>query len=72
MEAAGLDTNIFKSHTTRSATVSDVKKNGICDAVIMKTAGWRNAAVFGKFYDKDIVDGCFDVSDLCGGQNKLL
>ena len=25
-----------------------------------------------KFYDKDIVDGCFDVSDLCGGQKKLL
>ena len=38
----------------------------------MKTAGWLNAAVFGKFYDKDIVDGCFDVSDLCGGQKKLL
>ena len=69
METAGLDTNIFKNHSTRSATVSAVKKNGICDAIIMKTVGWRNAAVFGKFYDKY---SCFDVSDLCGRQNMLL
>ena len=71
METAGLDKNIFKCHSTRSATVSAVKKKGICHAIIVKTAGWRNTAVFGNFMI-DLVCSCFDVFDLCGGQKTML
>ena len=45
---AGLDTNIFKPHSTRSAATSAAKAAGV--------AGWRSTSVFGKFYNKPFLE----------------
>lgn len=56
MKLAGLDTNLFKPHSVRSASTSSAKKAGISIDVIMKSAGWKKESTFRKFYDKPIVD----------------
>ena len=44
----------FKPHSTRSAAVSSANLQGIPVDTIMRTAGWSNAKVFAKFYNKPI------------------
>ena len=54
MAAAGIDTSIYKSHTTRSASTSSLagKQSDIQD--IMNAAGWTKEETFQKFYKRDI------------------
>ena len=54
LREAGIDVDIFKAHSTRSAACSNAKKNGVTLEHIMKTAGWANAETFKKFYDKRV------------------
>lgn len=51
---AGIDTSMFKPHSTRSASVSKAKMNGADLQTILNTAGWSNAGTFAKFYDKPV------------------
>lgn len=53
MQNAGIDQG-FKPHSTRSASTSKAKFHGVPLEKIVKTAGWSNAAVFGKYYNKSI------------------
>ena len=46
--------NMFKPHSIRAACTSKAKKGGIPLQVIVKTAGWANAKVFSKHYDKPV------------------
>lgn len=56
---AGIDTNIFKAHSTRAAAVTAAKNNNVPVEEIMKTAGWSRAGTFAKFYNKPIVTEVF-------------
>ena len=56
LEEAGIDTAIFKAHSTRAASCSRAKKDCVPIDDILKTAGWSNKRTFEKFYDKVIID----------------
>ena len=53
MNKAGID-NMFKPQSIRAACTSKAKKGGVPLQVIVKTAGWANAKVFSKHYDKPV------------------
>ena len=58
MCAAGVDTDLFKAHSVRSASVSVAKACHIqCIPIdyIMRKAGWSNVETFRKYYDKEVV-----------------
>ena len=55
MEKAGVDTSIFKAHSTRAASTSKAKKQGVSTSQIVKCANWARATTFEKFYHKKIV-----------------
>ena len=49
---AGIDTSVYKGHSTRSSCTSKVKSLGVPVNIIMDKAGWTKADTFAKFYDK--------------------
>ena len=51
---AGIDTEIFKSHSTLSASVSKTKAKFLPAYSILKVAGWSSNHCFKKFYDNAI------------------
>ena len=55
LEKAGIDTSVFKAHSTRAASTSAAAISKIPLSTIMDNAGWSNATTFGKFYKKPIV-----------------
>lgn len=57
MVKAGIDINVYKPHSVRSAAASKAKANNASLAEIMQTAGWSSAATFAKFYDREIEQG---------------
>uniref|UniRef100_A0A1Y1MFY3 Tyr recombinase domain-containing protein n=1 Tax=Photinus pyralis TaxID=7054 RepID=A0A1Y1MFY3_PHOPY len=56
LKAAGVDTNIYKSHSTRHAATSSALRKGASFDVIKKAAGWsERSTVFQKFYNRPLV-----------------
>lgn len=56
LEASGINTDIFTAYSTRHASTSSAKRNGISIDEIKKTAGWtEKSKTFAKFYDLEIV-----------------
>ncbi len=56
LQAAGIDTSVFKAHSTRHSSTSAALRNGIAVDVICKTAGWsQRTATFAKFYNRPLV-----------------
>jgi integrase len=55
MAKAGVDTSIFKAHSTRAASTSKAKTQGVSTSQIVKCANWARATTFEKFYHKKIV-----------------
>ena len=51
---AGIDTEKFKSHSVRSASVSKAKTCDVPISEILKVAGWASDRTFAEFYDKPI------------------
>ena len=49
LEEAGIDIDVFKAHSTRSASCAMAKRDGVCMDQILKTAGWSNNRTFKKF-----------------------
>ena len=49
---AGIDTNVFKAHSTRGACTSKANKFGLSVDQIMKKASWKSATTFQRFYNK--------------------
>ena len=52
LSEAGIDTMIFKPHSTRAASTSKAKACSVPVEVIMSTAGWNRATTFQKLYNK--------------------
>ena len=53
LQKAGINTKVFKSHSTRAAATSAVQKD-LDISVIMKAAGWSKAATFATYYKKKV------------------
>ncbi|XP_050294503.1 uncharacterized protein LOC126734803 [Anthonomus grandis grandis] len=54
---SGIDTNIFKPHSTRHSATSAAFRAGISMESICKTAGWSTAtSTFAKFYNRPIIN----------------
>ena len=51
---SGIDTNVFKSHSTRAASTSAARVMEVPMDQILATAGWANEAVFQRFYNKPV------------------
>jgi len=59
LQSSGLDVNIFKPHSTRSASTPKAKLSGVPSANILDKAGWKSESAFAKFYDKKDVEDTF-------------
>ena len=56
ISSAGIDIDVFKAHSTRSASSSKAKKAGIPYTEILKRGSWKGANTFTKHYDKHIIN----------------
>jgi hypothetical protein len=54
MQRAGIDTSVFKAHSTRAAATSKAKAQHVPVKEIMEKAGWSRETTFAKFYDKKV------------------
>ncbi len=60
MDAAGVDTSLFKPQSTRAASTSAAKAAGVSVDEILIQAGWSNCATFKTFYNKPVAkEQCF-------------
>ncbi|XP_069107780.1 uncharacterized protein [Argopecten irradians] len=55
LQKSGIDTTIFKAHSTRAASTSAAMRGNVPLETILKTAGWNKDCVFRKFYQKPIL-----------------
>ena len=56
MAKAGIDTCVYKAHSTRAAATSAAKGKQVPIDTILSTAGWSSESTFARFYDKSIQD----------------
>ena len=57
LSKCGIDTIIFKGHSTRHASTSTALEKGVDIETIRKTAGWSaNSKVFATFYNLPVVE----------------
>lgn len=54
MSAAGINTHVFKAHSTRSASASKAAVKGVPIDMVLSNAGWSNENVFHRFYQRDV------------------
>ena len=54
MFLAGVDTKLYRSHSTRAACVSSAVRAKVPVDIILKTAGWSQDSTFAKYYKKPI------------------
>ena len=54
IQNAGIETRIFKGHSTRSACTPKASLNSVLVEDIMKTAHWSNGGTFQKFYNSSL------------------
>ncbi|CAC5369294.1 unnamed protein product [Mytilus coruscus] len=59
LKLAGIDTDMFKAHSTRTASTSAAFSAGMPINDILKAAGWGNESVFGRFYQKKIAPSTY-------------
>ena len=50
MEEAGIDVQLFKSHSIRGATATKHLEDGADESDVMARGGWTSASVFRTFY----------------------
>lgn len=57
LKKSGIDTDIFKSHSTRHASTSAAARTGVNINTIRKAAGWtEKSRVFNKFYNRTVTE----------------
>ena len=61
---SGINTDIFKAHSVRSAATSAAANAGVTTNDILKAADWSSESVFQKFYYKPEKENTFGVSVL--------
>jgi integrase len=54
LRAAGVDTAIFKAHSTRSAVAADARAQGHSLKQILASAFWRSESTYRKYYWKKV------------------
>lgn len=54
LKLAGIDTDIFKAHSTRGAATSQAMRAGLPLADIVKAGDWSSAVTFQKYYNKPL------------------
>ena len=54
LEKFGIDTNIFKAHSTRSAATSEAFFSGASVKEILSSANWSKEKTFSKFYNRQV------------------
>lgn len=55
MKAAGINTDIFKPHSTRAASTSKAQSCDVPINSILKAASWKRDSVFHRFYNRNII-----------------
>ena len=53
MKQSGIDTEVFKGHSTRGASTTKAFSEGVSLTDILNQANWTNAGTFKKFYCRD-------------------
>ena len=56
---AGIHIKAFKTHSLRSASTSNSLSGGLSLTEIAEAAGWANVKMFGKFYNKPVMENNF-------------
>ena len=69
LEQAGIDTAIFKAHSTRGASTSAAALRGVTTSDIILAADWSSDSVFRRFYYKPVHDPTFGKAILSRGGN---
>ena len=69
VDKAGIDTSIFKAHSTRDAVASAAPAADITVADILKAADWSSESVFTMFYYKPFRSGAFGEAVLSNSGN---
>ena len=59
MRLAGVDVSVYKAHSTRAASTSKAKAEGLSVDQIVQRGNWSKVHTFKRFYDKDIPDRSF-------------
>ena len=54
--SAGIDTAIFKGHSTRSASTSKARAGGVSLEEVIKMADWSGSSSFTRFYYRPTFD----------------
>ena len=52
---AGIDVNLFKGHSTRSASSSKAGVSGLCITDILKRGSWSHESTWQRFYNKPVL-----------------
>ena len=71
MESAGIDTDIFKAHSVRSASTSAAAMQGVTTEDILNAADWSTDSSFRRFYYKPVRDTAFGKSVLAATNNTI-
>ena len=66
LDQAGIETSIFKAHSTRGASVSAAKNMEVTTREILDTANWSTESVFQKYYYKPVYKSSFSDAILKG------
>lgn len=53
---AGINTDVYKPHSCRSASTIKARDNGLSITDILKRGYWKSQNTFAKFYSKGIVN----------------
>jgi integrase len=69
MDKAGINTKLFKPHSTRSAVVSKADAKHVPVKDILEKAGWASSRTFAKYYKKKIIIDTFQKAVL--GNNSI-
>ncbi len=59
LESAGIDTSIFKGHSTRSASPSKARSRGVPLEEVVKMADWSGTSTFKRFYYRPTFDQAY-------------
>lgn len=52
LKSAGINTEMFGAHSTRSAAASKAAKSGISLGAILRAGSWAQESTFGRFYNR--------------------
>ena len=72
LEESGIDTNLFKAHSVRSASTSAAANQGVTTEDILKAADWSSDSSFQRFYYKPVRNATFARTVLSSATNNTI